>query len=309
MTLHQKKSKTEESIKEAKVLCAHSTWEAETTCAHSIKEAEACCSTAIREAEVQGASQASSIQQSHTKGIQHLEEEAIEEESKGQLNFLSTCQAAQEASPLESCGMLLASYQVLLGHTPMSYLFSIPQGASPSQQGLAPRPSSLSAHTTPRPSPRPKQWHHSPDLMDISALSKAISKATPKGPPSLKWWKITPLHKVLMRSHQEAFGQDTHLVRKTREEYFRNHCPNFNNENTCDLTDIFQHMIETTGLLGSAIYEIKEASTGWGELQHANYVLRTLPKGLKFFPVVSPSESLQSNRVSRHTSSQCATKL
>ena len=50
-------------------------------------------------------------------------------------------------------------------------------------------------------------------------------------------------------------------------------------------------MIETTGLLDSAIYEIQEAWTGWKELQHANYVLWTLSKGLKFFHVVSLSES------------------
>ena len=91
------------------------------------------------------------------------------------------------------------------------------------------------------------------------------------------------LHKVLTRSCQEAFDQDTHLVRKTREEYFKNHCPNFNNENTHDLMDNFQHMIETTGVLGSAIYEIQEAWTGRDELQNANYALRTLPKGLQFF--------------------------
>ena len=46
----------------------------------------------IREAEAQGASQAGSLQQLHAKSIQHLEEQAIEEESKGQLNFLSACQ-------------------------------------------------------------------------------------------------------------------------------------------------------------------------------------------------------------------------
>ena len=155
MTLCQNKSKTEESIKEAKI-CTHSSREAETTFAHSIKEAEACCSTAIREVEAWEASQASSIQQSHAKGIQHLEEEAIKEESKGQLNFLSTCQAALEASPLKSCSMLLCSYQILLGHTPTSHLFSIPQVASPSQQGLTPGASSPSAHTAPGPSPKPK---------------------------------------------------------------------------------------------------------------------------------------------------------
>ena len=50
-------------------------------------------------------------------------------------------------------------------------------------------------------------------------------------------------------------------------------------------------MIKTTGLLGSAIYEIKEARIGWDELQQANYALRTLLKELKFFRAVSPSMS------------------
>ena len=153
MTLYQNESKTKESIKEAKALCACSIREVETDCVHSIKEAKACCSTAIRKAEVLGASQASCIQQSHAKAIQHLEEEAIKEESKGQLNFLSACQATLEASPLKSCGVLLASYQVLLGHTSTSHLFNILQGASASQQGPTPRASSSSS---PGPSPRPK---------------------------------------------------------------------------------------------------------------------------------------------------------
>ena len=180
MTLCQNESKTEESLKEVKALCTHSIREAETNCAHSIKEAKACYSTAIRETEALGASQASCIQQSHAKAIQHLEEKAVAEESKGQLNFLSACQATLEASPLESCGMLLASYQVLLGHTSMSHLFTIPQGASPSQQRPTPKASSSSA---PGPSLRPKQWHHSPDPTEILPLSEATSKATPDGPP------------------------------------------------------------------------------------------------------------------------------
>ena len=55
--------------------------------------------------------------------------------------------------------------------------------------------------------------------------------------------------------------------------------------------DIFQSMIESTGLLHSKIYEIQETWTGQHELQYANYALRTLLKGLKFFCPVSPSES------------------
>ena len=81
MALHQNDSETMESIKEEKTI-----W------AHSIHEAKTCCSMAIREAEAQEASQSGSIQGSHTKAIQDLEEEAIKEESKGQLNFLSACQ-------------------------------------------------------------------------------------------------------------------------------------------------------------------------------------------------------------------------
>ena len=65
MSLCQNESKNQESIKEAKAICACSIREAETNCAHSIKEAEICCLTAIREAEAWGASQASSIQQLH----------------------------------------------------------------------------------------------------------------------------------------------------------------------------------------------------------------------------------------------------
>ena len=50
-------------------------------------------------------------------------------------------------------------------------------------------------------------------------------------------------------------------------------------------------MIKTADLHGSAIYKIKEAWTGQDELWQANYTLRTLLKGLKFFRAVFPPES------------------
>ena len=161
-----------ESIKEAKAICAH-----------SIREAKTLCSTAIREAEAQGASQAGSLQQSHTKTLQCLEEEAIKQESKGQLNFLSACQAALQASPPEFHGMLVSSYQVLLGHALMSHPFSISQGASPSQQGSAP---GTPSPPVPECLPRPKWQPHSPDQLDVLPPGGTTSKATPEGPPSSK---------------------------------------------------------------------------------------------------------------------------
>ena len=143
MALHQNDSKTIEAIKEAKAICTL-----------SIQEAETFCSLAIREMEAWRASQAAFIQQSHHKAIQCLEEESIEEERKGQLNFLSVCQTALQASPPEFCGKLVASYHVLLGHAPMSNLFRIFPGASPFPPQSDPRTSSPPA---PKCSPRPKQ--------------------------------------------------------------------------------------------------------------------------------------------------------
>ena len=147
MALCQNNSDAMESIKEAKAICAH-----------SIQEVLNCCSVAIREVEAQRVSQAVSLQQSHHKTVQHLKEESIEEESNSQLNFLSICQAALQASPPELCSMLVTSYHILLGHAPTSHLFSIPQGAPPFPPGSTPR-----AHprTSSPPmlehSPRPKQ--------------------------------------------------------------------------------------------------------------------------------------------------------
>ena len=62
----------------------------------------------------------------------------LSEESKGQLNLLSTCQATLWASPPKFYGMLVAFYHILLGHVPMSHPFSISQGASPPNKGLSP---------------------------------------------------------------------------------------------------------------------------------------------------------------------------
>ena len=205
MALHQNDSETMESIKEGEAICTCSTQEAKTlcsttikeakaTCTHSTQEAETLCSTTIREAEAWGASQAGSLQQSHAKSVQHLEEQAIKEESKSQLNFPSTCQAALQASPLKLHGMLVASYHVLLGHVLMSHPFSHSQGASPSKQVSDP---GIPSPPVPEHSHRPNWQHPSPDREDVSPPSRTTSKATPEGPPHLKQQEVMPLHKAL----------------------------------------------------------------------------------------------------------------
>ena len=143
MELHQNDSETKESIKEARAICTHTIWEAETA-----------CSAAIREAETQGASQAELLHRQHAKTIKHLEEQVIQEEGKSQIYFLSTCQAALHASPVELRGALVASYHILMGQAPMSHPFTLSQGASPTEQ---PSASAAPLALVPEHFPRPKR--------------------------------------------------------------------------------------------------------------------------------------------------------
>ena len=147
MALHQNKLEITEAIKEAKTLCActireaeahqvmlisqaeawHATCikEAKANCTSIIAEVENCCSMAIRKAESCSTKQACTIQQSHAKGMQHLETEAIGEEGKDCLSFLTACGTALWASPPKPMGSG-DLFHLLLGNTPLSTLLTIP---------------------------------------------------------------------------------------------------------------------------------------------------------------------------------------
>ena len=261
--LCQNDSKTAESIKEAKAICTHAVQEAKTICSAAIREAETVCSVANREAETQGASHAESLHRQHAEVIKHLEEQVIQEEDKSEIDFLSACQAALNASPGELKGTLVASYHIVMGQALTSHPFSLSQGASPAKQ-----PSASAAPPAPVPehSPRPKRQLPSPDPMDSIPLGGTMSKATVEGPPSSKWQEVLPWYKVLKQSCSEAFSQDTSLVRAARKEYFKKHSPNFTMDGMHDLSEVFRHMAKSAKLLGSAICKIQEVWKGVGEL-------------------------------------------
>ena len=54
---------------------------------------------------------------------------------------------------------------------------------------------------------------------------------------------------------------------------------------------MFKHLATSAGLLGTSIYETQSPWTEPEELKQANYILLSLPKGLKFLWAVPPSES------------------
>ena len=246
------------------------------------------CSVAIRDAETWGASQAKSLYRQHAKTIWDLEKQVIPEEGRSQTDFLSTCQTALHASPVELKVVLVASYHILMGQAPMFHPFTLSQGAFPVEQLSAPAAPPMAV---PEQSPRPERQHPSPDPVNSKPLGGTTPKATSEGPPRSKQQEVPPWNKVLKQNHSEVFIQDTNLVKEARKEYFKRHSYNFTAEGTCGLLEVFMWMAKSANLLGTAIHEIQAVWMGPDELQQANYALRSLPKGLKFLCVVPLSES------------------
>ena len=138
---------------------------------------------AIRDAKIWRASQAKLLQREHGKVIRDLEVHVIQEEGRSQADHFSACQATLYTSPAELRCVLVASYHVLLGHTPPSHPFALSQRTSPveEQSTLAAPPAPV-----PKQSPRPKRWHPSPDPVESTPLGRTTSKTTLEGPPSSK---------------------------------------------------------------------------------------------------------------------------
>ena len=129
-----------------------------------------------------------------------LEAEAIEEEGRDHLAFLTTCSAALRASPPEAHGIMVTPYHLLLGNAPMSALLSIPPGVSPPEQEPSPQTPLFTAPAATGHSLQSKWQHNLPDWIEPPSPSEATSKPAPKEPPHLKQKEEMPFHKALSKS-------------------------------------------------------------------------------------------------------------
>ena len=103
--------------------------------------------------------------------------------------------------------------------------------------------------------------------------------------------KTTGWSSSLQPSQADAFCRDSGPIKEARECYFATHPWDWAHSNMEDLSDIFRELAQGTGLQGKFIHEIQVSWNGPEELKHTNYILRSLPKGLKFLRVVSAKES------------------
>ena len=222
----------------------------------TVREAGSHCAAEIREAESYSAAQACSIQQSHLEGMQSLKTDALEEEGRDHLSFLSACGAALQACPPNVLGILMYPLHLLTGNMSLATLLSLLHQVYTNRE----ESTLMSTPAAPAPSPGAK-WPHLPNVMSSSPL---LGDATGNnnGPPCLKWKGETSYMMSLKGDWQEAFAKDSHLVQWAREDYFKAHHPHFNHETLWDLSDLLQDMIISADLLDSKISKSKRTGPG-----------------------------------------------
>ena len=115
--------------------------------------------------------------------------------------------------------------------------------------------------------------------------------ALQEGLSSSKREKMADWSSSLKPSHADAFSWDSDLMKEARTHYFATHPWDWAHNNTDDLSKIFRELAQGAGLLGESIHKIQLSWSRLEHLKHANYVLWSLPKGLKFLRAVSTKES------------------
>ena len=125
-----------------------------------------------------------------------------------------------------------------------------------------------------------KKCHSSTDALGDMSINENSPMTLQEGPSNSKRGKTTGWSSSLNPSHVDAFSQDSSPIKEARECYFPTHPWDWACGNTDNLSDIFRELAQGAGLLGKFIHEIQVSWNGLEELKHANYILRSLPKGL-----------------------------
>ena len=253
-----------------------------------LEESEAVYLEALSENAAAKSLQCTTLCREQVEHMHMLEGWAIEVENKSCQDFLSAHQAALCHAPQSLKENLHSSYHILLGQSSLS-LQSITFARAPQAEGQP--PATTSPKPRPKPSPQSKIWHSLTDAQGDTSIDMSSIIASQEGPLSSKRGKNADWSSCLKPSHMDTFNWDSGPLKEARSHYFTTHPWDWVNGNTEDLSDIFRELDQGAALLGASIHKIKWLWDGLEELKHANYVLQSLPKGLKFLRVVSAKES------------------
>ena len=146
-----------------------------THCVATVREVESHCMVEIREAESYSVAQACSMQQSHLEGMQHLETDALGEEGRDHLSFLSACGAALQACPPNAFGILMYPLHLLTGNISLATLLFPPHQASTTRE----ESTLLSTPVATTPSPGAKQPHLPNQMSSSPLLGEVLTMSHP----------------------------------------------------------------------------------------------------------------------------------
>ena len=264
--------------------------EARVTRCNELQELEAAYSEAICENAAVKLLQCTVDHSEHTRLMHELERWALDAENKSHQDFLLTHQSALCHAPQSLKENLHSSYHILLGQSSSSFQ-CIPSTRA-TQTGRQP-PAITSPKPEPKWSPLPKRWHSSTDAQGDTSVDEDFSMASQEGPSSSKIGKTVDWFSSLSPSHANAFSQDSSLMKEARACYFTTHPWDWAHSNMDNLSEISKELAQGAGLLGESIHELQWSWDGLEDLKHSNYVLQSLPKGLKFLRVASAKESLK----------------
>ena len=255
---------------------------------NKLKEAEATYSEALHKNAAVKSLHCTTLCREHVKYMSELEEWALEAENRSWQDFLSDHLAVLCHAPPSLKEDLHFSYNILLGNSSSS-LQSIPSARAPQAQGQP--PVTTSPKSEPTWPPQSKRHHSSTDAQGDTSINENSPLTLQEGPSNSKRGKTTGWSSSLNPSHADTFSQNSGPIKEARECYFTTHPWDWAHDNTDDLSDIFRELAQGTGLVGEFIHEIQVSWNGLEELKHASYILRSLPKGLKFLRVVSAKKS------------------
>ena len=253
-----------------------------------LEESEAAYLEALSENVAAKSLQCTTLCREHARHMHELEKWALDAENKSHQDFLLAHQAILRHAPQSLKKNLHSSYHILLGQSSSSFQ-SILFARAPQAEGQP--PAITSSRPEPKWSPQPKRWHSSTDAQGDMSIDKDSPLASQEGMLSSKRGKMVDWSSSLKPSCMDAFSWDSGPMKEARSCYFATHPWDWAHSNTDDLSDIFRELAQGAGLLGESIHEIQQSWDGPEELKHANYVLWSLPKGLKFLRVASAKES------------------
>ena len=253
-----------------------------------LEESEAAYSEALSENVAAKSLQCPTLHREHVKHMHELEEWALDAENKSRQDFLSTHQAvlchALAVSQRESTFLLPHLIRAIIIITS---IHSICQGTP----GRGATTCDYSSQARTQMVSTAKKVASSTDAQGDTSIDESSPMALQEGLLSSKRGKNADWSSSLKPSHTDAFSWDSGPVKEARSHYFATHPWDWVHGNTDDLSDIFRELAQGAGLLGESIHKIQLSWNGPEELKHANYVLQSLPKGLKFLRAVSTKES------------------